>query len=235
MFHPNSPSPCRNAALRASACGLSASRLVSTPMRRIRSGCCARAASGHAAAAPPSAASNSRRPMVTVIRPSRVRCVKGTIPRTQGASPRLSDKFFLKEVTPKIGYPTSAPGPPHCQKSFQAEFPGMSPESIFEFRAPSPRGVGAAHTTSRSAQKWQCFLQPTSLEMRCTVPVPSQSDFATVLTHMRHRSVICVSEQYGISLQLLALFGFDACCLDDRRPARDLACDQDSKRLWAAL
>ena len=34
-------------------------------------GCCARAASGHAATAPPSAASNSRRPMVTVIRPSR--------------------------------------------------------------------------------------------------------------------------------------------------------------------
>src|SRR5262249_16675957 len=32
--------------------------------------------SGHAAAAPPSAASNSRRPMVTVMRPSRARCVK---------------------------------------------------------------------------------------------------------------------------------------------------------------
>jgi len=52
----------------------------STPMRRIRSPCCARAASGHATAAPPSAASNPRRPMVTVIRPSRARCVKGTIP-----------------------------------------------------------------------------------------------------------------------------------------------------------
>src|SRR5215475_4429906 len=48
-------------------------------------GCCARAASGHAAAAPPSAASNSRRPMVTVIRPSRARCVKGTIPRHERA------------------------------------------------------------------------------------------------------------------------------------------------------
>src|SRR5262249_9293215 len=43
--------------------------------------CCARAASGHATAAPPSAASNSRRPMVTVIRPSRARCVNGRIPR----------------------------------------------------------------------------------------------------------------------------------------------------------
>ena len=37
--------------------------------------CCARTATGHAAAVPPSAARNSRRPMVTVIRPSRARCV----------------------------------------------------------------------------------------------------------------------------------------------------------------
>jgi hypothetical protein len=48
-------------------------------------GCCPRAASGHAAAAPPSAASNSRRPMVTVIRPSRARCVKLKIPRRERA------------------------------------------------------------------------------------------------------------------------------------------------------
>src|SRR5215471_18188638 len=46
---------------------------------------CARAASGDAAAAPPSATINSRRPMVTVIRPSRARCVKGTIPRYERA------------------------------------------------------------------------------------------------------------------------------------------------------
>ena len=36
---------------------------MSTPMRRIRSACCARAASGHAAAAPPSSVMNSRRLM----------------------------------------------------------------------------------------------------------------------------------------------------------------------------
>ena len=47
-------------------------------------GCCARAKSGHAAA-PPSATNNSRRPMVTVIRPSRARCVKTTIPRHERA------------------------------------------------------------------------------------------------------------------------------------------------------
>ena len=36
-------------------------RPANMPMRRMRSGCCARAASGHAAAAPPSSVMNSRR------------------------------------------------------------------------------------------------------------------------------------------------------------------------------
>ena len=47
--------------MRACPSGSSAARLMSTPMRRIRSACCARAASGHAAAAPPSSVMNSRR------------------------------------------------------------------------------------------------------------------------------------------------------------------------------
>jgi hypothetical protein len=34
---------------------------IGTPIRRIRSGCCARAATGHVAAAPPSSVMNSRR------------------------------------------------------------------------------------------------------------------------------------------------------------------------------
>src|SRR5215467_15961255 len=74
-------------------------------------GCCARAASGNATAAPPSAASNSRRPMVTVIRPSRARRVKETIPRHEGAvfifkegavapqpPPRLQQRLFLRRL-----------------------------------------------------------------------------------------------------------------------------------------
>jgi transposase len=61
-------------------------KLLQSKAMRLRGlGCRARAASGHAAAAPPSAASNSRRPMVTVIRPSRARCVKGRIPRHERA------------------------------------------------------------------------------------------------------------------------------------------------------
>ena len=39
----------------------------SMPMRRMRSGCCARAAIGHAAVAAPSSLMNSRRPIKAVI------------------------------------------------------------------------------------------------------------------------------------------------------------------------
>jgi hypothetical protein len=52
--HPNCCSPCTSTLSRACASGSSATRFISTPIRRIRSVCCARAASGHAAAAPPS-------------------------------------------------------------------------------------------------------------------------------------------------------------------------------------
>src|ERR1700748_1398096 len=67
------------------------------PMRGILTDCCARAASGHAAAAPPSAASNCRRPIVTFIRPSRARCVKGRISRREpavwtGRHPRRAER-----------------------------------------------------------------------------------------------------------------------------------------------
>src|SRR5262245_49637948 len=47
---------------------------MSTPMRRIRSPCCARAASGHAAAAPPRNVMNARRFIPAIIRsPHRTR------------------------------------------------------------------------------------------------------------------------------------------------------------------
>src|SRR6516165_9555948 len=54
---------CRKAARRACPSGSSAARFMSTPTRRIRSPCCARAAIGHAAA-PPSSVINSRRLIV---------------------------------------------------------------------------------------------------------------------------------------------------------------------------
>jgi hypothetical protein len=49
---PNSESPCRKAAMRTCPSGSFAAKFVSTPTRRIRSRCCARAARGHVAAAP---------------------------------------------------------------------------------------------------------------------------------------------------------------------------------------
>src|SRR5262245_17687951 len=51
---------------------------MSTPIRRIWSGCCARAASGHAAIAPPIAVTNSRRLIETSVGPFHVRASKRT-------------------------------------------------------------------------------------------------------------------------------------------------------------
>src|SRR5262249_32736879 len=67
-------------------------------------GCCARAASGHATAAPPSATSNSRRPMVTVIRPSRAKVRQGRIPRDKRAvltarHPAWAERLDFKRFT----------------------------------------------------------------------------------------------------------------------------------------
>ena len=59
LTHPSSRKPCSNAATRDCASGSLATRPISTPMRRTRSACCARAPTGHAAT-PASAAINSR-------------------------------------------------------------------------------------------------------------------------------------------------------------------------------
>src|SRR5262245_8352336 len=59
-LQPNSSSRCRNAASQNCTSRLSAAPDRSTPIRRIRWPCCARAASGHAAA-PPSSVMNWRR------------------------------------------------------------------------------------------------------------------------------------------------------------------------------
>src|SRR5438132_5904428 len=63
IVQPRSWSPCAKADIQASALGSSGLWLMSTPMRLIRAGCCARAASGHAAAAPITVM-NSRRLML---------------------------------------------------------------------------------------------------------------------------------------------------------------------------
>src|SRR5262249_31524622 len=60
---PASCRPCRNAARRACPSASSAVRFISTPMRRMRSPCCARAASGHAATEPANTLMKSRRLM----------------------------------------------------------------------------------------------------------------------------------------------------------------------------
>src|SRR5262249_4280017 len=66
--------------------------------------CCAHAASGHAAAAPPSAASSSLRPMLTVMRPSRARCVEGTIARHRRAVFTFKEGRMLVASTSVVGF-----------------------------------------------------------------------------------------------------------------------------------
>ena len=58
---PTSCNPCRNAVRRRDDSGSVAESPISTPMRRMRSDCSARATSGRAATAPPSSVMNSRR------------------------------------------------------------------------------------------------------------------------------------------------------------------------------
>ena len=60
-IQPSCCKPPKNDAMRACASRSFAAGLISTPMRRIRSACCARATNGQAAAAPPSSVMNSRR------------------------------------------------------------------------------------------------------------------------------------------------------------------------------
>ena len=60
-IHPSFRSPSRNAATEDCPSWSLSAEEVRTPIRRTRSGCCARAASGDAAAALPSSVMNSRR------------------------------------------------------------------------------------------------------------------------------------------------------------------------------
>src|SRR5262245_55459571 len=85
-------------------------------------GCCARAASGHAAAAPPSAASNSRRPMVTVMRPSRARVRK------------------RNDITPRACCPNSA-----AAKAGGAHLGTLAPEKHLFLNARCERLLGTPH------------------------------------------------------------------------------------------
>src|SRR5262249_34339912 len=94
---PDSFKPWRNARKRSAL--PSGDAECRNPITGI-AGCWACAVSGHAAA-PLSAASNSRRPMVTVMRPSRARCVKGTIPRHERAVPQhtaRAERLAFREV-----------------------------------------------------------------------------------------------------------------------------------------
>src|SRR6516165_5557073 len=91
-------------------------------------------ASGHAAAAQPISVMNSRRLTARCLRaPDR----KDSTPRygrllhpsswtERDDRDHAADNFF-QGGSPKTGHPISPPEPPHRQKSFLTEFPGMGP------------------------------------------------------------------------------------------------------------
>jgi hypothetical protein len=64
-----------------------AQKIRGTPMRRMRSPCCARAVSGHAAAAPPSSVMNSRRIIRTGMRSGMTLALDATDPALQRNTP----------------------------------------------------------------------------------------------------------------------------------------------------
>src|SRR5262249_4884421 len=78
---PGWSSPCWNATRRAFTPGSSSASPVNTPIRRICSVCCARAASGQAAAAPPSSDMNVRRFIRSPRRRGRAKSAAGYIGR----------------------------------------------------------------------------------------------------------------------------------------------------------
>ena len=84
--HPSFWSSFRKAATLACPSASFSAYAISTPIRRTRSACCARAASGHAAAVPPSSVMNSRRLTSSIGLPPTCRVV----PLTQSVCRMLS-------------------------------------------------------------------------------------------------------------------------------------------------
>ena len=107
-------------------------------------------------------------------------------------------KIFSKEVAQNR--------PPHflartslsTRNRFTANFQGWGLNQSSNFARPPHRGAGP-HIQLRDQHKnGQCFLQPTSLEMRCTVPVPSPSDLATFRIHF----AICFRTLRSVALSI---------------------------------
>src|SRR6516164_3912704 len=97
-LQPNCCKACWNAATRAWPYGSSAARFMSTPMR---SGCCARAASGHVTAAPPSVVIKVRR---VVTRSPRRRGRAASAPPSRPIAQRSALQLALEFVEePPIG------------------------------------------------------------------------------------------------------------------------------------
>jgi hypothetical protein len=111
--HPNFCNVCTNAARRLRSSGSVSGNCASEPMRRICSGCCARAARGQAAA-PPTTAINSRR----FSRPNCIRCPQAESLGQDTASVRISQGLAaVRDFGPanvRVGSIARIIAPQHC-------------------------------------------------------------------------------------------------------------------------
>ena len=134
--HPSLSSPCRNAANRALICGSSSARFDSTPMRRTRSICCARAATGHAAALP-SAPRNSRRFMPA--------------PDSGNLSYRVKPRRRKRRLAADAGVRNGSRRP-RWAIAYMIQVHAYRPHNSFDaIRAPSVKASSLAHCT----EGWQ--------------------------------------------------------------------------------
>src|SRR4249919_548920 len=118
MVQQNSCIPCKHAPIRVGDSGSSAAKVISTPMRRLRSACCALAAIGHPAAAPPSSVMNSRR---FVCRESSIlRGDGGSVMTVSPSRPEARRRFGSQTVN-ELGAPVAS--------SIPEQLPGHEPAS----------------------------------------------------------------------------------------------------------
>src|SRR5262249_17349323 len=125
-----------------------------------------------------SAAFGAKRSFIPTGRIARLRtagdcCIHPTLGGTRWAQPRR--RYIFQGGSPKIGYPTSPTGRSSLPEIVSDQISGDEARMDFRFSRFLPtRGTPLGDKT-----RWQCFLQPSSCEMRCTVPVPIPSDLAT--------------------------------------------------------
>src|SRR5262245_33203820 len=132
--------------MRACTSGSASASECKNTMRRMRSGACARAASGHAAA-PPSKVMNSRRLTTGCLpcfrkdsTPRHGRLLHPSSWAERDDRDHAAENFF-QGGSPKQATPLTAPGPPTARNRFRPHFRGWRLDEFSIFARPPPRGL----------------------------------------------------------------------------------------------